>query len=165
MLLPNLQSFQVPLVPAGPRHKNCRLPWLSWLRLQTCCHHPPSFLVAAQHKDNNRLKLFYKVYGSRKENSSKQPNSVHPTHPFPHFALSGFSRRAGDRRFSPCTKAYHAGYKFWIHFIFGTTLNVSTIETKRFLLSAIKCSASAGYAAISVVDFQNSPGEHAPGPS
>ena len=29
----------------------------------------------------------------------------------------------------------------------------------------IKCSANAGYAAISVVDFQNSPGEHAPGPS
>ena len=58
---------------------------------------------------------------------------------------SGFSRRAGDRRFSPCTKAYHAGCKFWIHFIFGTTLNVSTIETKRFLLSARKCSENAGY--------------------
>ena len=60
--------------------------------------------------------------------------------------LPGFSRRAGDRRFSPCTKAYHAGCKFWIHFIFGTTLNVSTIETKRFLLSARKCSENAGYA-------------------
>ena len=59
---------------------------------------------------------------------------------------TGFSRRAGDRRFSPCTKAYHAGCKFWIHFIFGTTLNVSTIETKRFLLSARKCSENAGYA-------------------
>ena len=34
---------------------------------------------------------------------------------------AGFSRRAGDRRFSPCTKAYHAGYKFWIHSIFSTT--------------------------------------------
>ena len=60
--------------------------------------------------------------------------------------FSGFSRRAGDRQFSPCTKAYHAGCKFWIHFIFGTTLNVSTIETKRFLLSARKCSENAGYA-------------------
>ena len=62
------------------------------------------------------------------------------------YTFSGFSRRAGDRRFSPCTKAYHAGCKFWIHFIFGTTLNVSTIETKRFLLSARKCSENAGYA-------------------
>ena len=48
-------------------------------------------------------------------------------------SAAGFSRRAGDRRFSPCTKAYHAGCKFWIHFIFGTTLNVSTIELAYFI--------------------------------
>ena len=78
-----------------------------------------------------------------------------PPHPNPsqhtksqqsHMSVTGFSRRAGNRRFSPCTKAYHAGCKFWIHFIFGTTLNVSTIETKRFLSSARKCSENAGYA-------------------
>ena len=55
-------------------------------------------------------------------------------------------QKGRDRQFSPCTKAYHAGYKFWINIFFGTTLNVSTIETERFLLAAIKCSENAGYA-------------------
>ena len=38
-------------------------------------------------------------------------------------------------------------------------------KQKDYFCPLIKCSANAGYAAISVVDFQNSPGEHAPGPS
>ena len=38
------------------------------------------------------------------------------------------------------------------------------LEKKRFLLFTIKFSENAGYAVISVVDFQNFPGEHAPGP-
>ena len=71
---------------------------------------------------------------------------------------SGFSRRAGDRRFSPCTKVYHAGYKFWIHFIFGTTLNVSTKETKRFLLSAYKVLCKCRICSYKCCRFSKFPG-------
>ena len=71
---------------------------------------------------------------------------------------TGFSRRAGDRRFSPCTKVYHAGYKFWIHFIFGTTLNVSTKETKRFLLSAYKVLCKCRICSYKCCRFSKFPG-------
>ena len=71
---------------------------------------------------------------------------------------AGFSRRAGDRRFSPCTKVYHAGYKFWIHFIFGTTLNVSTKETKRFLLSAYKVLCKCRICSYKCCKFSKFPG-------
>ena len=72
--------------------------------------------------------------------------------------MPGFSRRAGDRRFSPCTKVYHAGYKFWIHFIFGTTLNVSTKETKRFLLSAYKVLCKCRICSYKCCRFSKFPG-------
>ena len=75
---------------------------------------------------------------------------------------SGFSRRAGDRRFSPCTKVYHAGYKFWIHFIFGTTLNVSTKETKRFLLSAYKVLCKCRICSYKCCRFSKFPGGACP---
>ena len=75
------------------------------------------------------------------------------------FKETGFSRRAGDRRFSPCTKVYHASYKFWIHFIFGTTLNVSTKETKRFLLSAYKVLCKCRICSYKCCRFSKFPGE------
>ena len=71
-------------------------------------------------------------------------------------------RRAGDRRFSPCTKVYHAGYKFWIHFIFGTTLNVSTKETKRFLLSAYKVLCKCRICSYKCCRFSKFPGGACP---
>ena len=71
---------------------------------------------------------------------------------------TGFSRRAGHRRFSPCTKVYHASYKFWIHFIFGTTLNVSTKETKRFLLSAYKVLCKCRICSYKCCRFSKFPG-------
>ena len=89
-----------------------------------------------------------------------QMDSVVPSwcHQRRHKVNSGFSRRAGDRRFSPCTKVYHAGYKFWIHFIFGTTLNVSTKETKRFLLSAYKVLCKCRICSYKCCRFSKFPG-------
>ena len=83
---------------------------------------------------------------------------VYKTFPGHETVQSGFSRRAGDRRFSPCTKVYHAGYKFWIHFIFGTTLNVSTKETKRFLLSAYKVLCKCRICSYKCCRFSKFPG-------